>query len=1048
MNSRFFIERPIFAAVLSIVVVLAGLMAMRVLPIAQYPEIAPPTVTVTASYPGASAETLATTVAAPIEEQLSGVEGLLYFSSSASSNGTVEITATFEVGTDIDKATFNVNNRVQLAMPRLPDEVRRNGVVVAKRSNNFLLVIALTSPRGTHDELFLSNYATLNIVDELKRIPGAADVQVFGARDYSMRVWLHPERMAQLGVTPADVAAAISAQNAQYAAGKIGAEPAPAGQVLTYTVTARGRLLRPEEFGNIVLRADGPNGVLRLKDVARVELGAQSYDQSSYVDGKPSIAIGVFLQSGANALDVGDAVKAKMAELQRERFPEDVAYLIPYDTTRFVSASIHEVAKTVLEAALIVLVVVYVFLQTWRATLIPMLAVPVSLIGTFAGLWLLGFSINTLTLFAMVLAIGIVVDDAIIVIENVERLMREERLSPFAAAVEAMREVSGAVVGIVLVLCAVFIPVAFMGGIAGQLYRQFAVTVAISVVLSGVVALTLTPALCALLLKPHTPGGPTRAERWFAPFNRGFQWLTDHYLRGVDLALRRRLAALVAFVLILGGGGWLLVTVPSSFVPEEDQGYIIASVVLPDGATLARTQRATETLRQMNADNPAIQNFFAINGFDFIGGGAKANAATIFIPMKPWEQRQQSAQALAQAVSGMGLALPDGIAFAFNPPAIMGLGQAGGFEVYVQGRTEPDPMKLAQVTQDFIAALSRHPALTGLNTFYRPTVPQLRVEVDREKAPALGVSVDEVFAALQVQMGSYYVNDFNRQGRTYRVTIQADAPFRARPEDLGRLYVRSRTSGQMIPLKALIRVDNIVGPEQVERYNGYIAAKIFGNAAPGYSSGEAIAAVEQVARETLPPGYSIEWTGQAYQEKRTGNASVFAFGFALIMVYLILAALYERWGVPLAVMLAVPFAVTGALLLVFLRGMENDIYFQIGLVVLIGLAAKNAILIAEFAMQGMERGLSAVAAAREAARLRFRPIVMTSLAFGLGVVPLMIATGAGAAARQSMGTGVFGGMVVATFVAPLFIPLFFTLLARKPRPTHGHASGAAEEVSV
>ncbi|MFN3415527.1 MAG: efflux RND transporter permease subunit [Caldimonas sp.] len=1048
MNSRFFIERPIFAAVLSIIIVLAGLVSMRSLPIAQYPEIAPPTVTITASYPGASAETLATTVAAPIEEQLSGIEGLQYFNSSASSNGTVEITATFEVGTDIDKATFNVNNRVQLASPRLPDEVRRNGVVVAKRSNNFLLVIALNSPNRTYDELFLSNYATLNILDELKRIPGAADVLVFGARDYSMRVWLNPDRMAQLGVTPADVAAAIGAQNAQYAAGKIGAEPAPPGQEIGYTVTARGRLLRAEEFGEIILRSGGPGGVLRLKDVARVELGAQSYDQSSSVNGMPSIAIGVFLQSGANALDVGDAVKAKLAELKKERFPEDVDYLIPYDTTLFVSASISEVAKTVIEAALIVLVVVFVFLQTWRATLIPMLAVPVSLIGTFAGLWLLGFSINTLTLFAMVLAIGIVVDDAIIVIENVERLMREERMSPLAASIEAMREVSGAVVGIVLVLCAVFIPVAFMGGIAGQLYRQFAVTVAISVVLSGVVALTLTPALCALLLKPHEHDGPTRSERFFAPFNRGFNWLTTRFLGGVDLALKRRMAALVAFVLMIGGALWLLVTVPGSFVPDEDQGYIIASAVLPDGATLARTERTTETLRQMNADNPAIHSFFAINGFDFIGGGAKANAATIFIPMKPWEERQQSSQALAQAVSGMGMALPDGIAFAFNPPAILGLGQAGGFEVFVQGRTEPDPMKLAQVTQDFIAALGRHPALTGLNTFYRPTVPQLRVEVDREKALALGVPVNEVFAALQAQMGSLYVNDFNRQGRTYRVTLQADAAYRAKPEDLGRLYVRSQTSGQMIPLKALIRVDDIVGPEQVERYNGYIAAKIFGNAAPGYSSGEAIAAVEQVARETLPPGYGIEWTGQAFQEKRTGNASVFAFGFALIMVYLILAALYERWGVPMAVLLAVPFAVTGALLLVFLRGMQNDIYFQIGLVVLIGLAAKNAILIAEFAMQGMERGLSAVAAAREAARLRFRPIVMTSLAFGLGVVPLMMATGAGAAARQSMGTGVFGGMLVATFVAPIFIPLFFTLLARKPRPQHSHAPGSTEEVPV
>ncbi|TCP07546.1 efflux RND transporter permease subunit [Caldimonas thermodepolymerans] len=1047
MSSRFFIERPIFAAVLSIIIVLAGLVALKILPIAQYPEIAPPTVTITANYPGASAETLAKTVAAPIEEQLSGVENLLYFSSTSSSDGSLTITATFEVGTDIDKATFNVNNRVQLATPRLPDEVRRNGVVVAKRSENFLLVIALTSPNGTRDELFLSNYATQNILDELKRIPGTAEVLVFGARDYSMRVWLQPDKMAQLGVTTSDIAAAINAQNAQYAAGKIGADPAPKGQELVYTVTARGRLVEPEEFGEIVLRSTAGGGVLRLKDVARIELGAQSYAQSSTVNGQPAIAIGVFLQSGANALDVADAVKAKMVELRNERFPDDVDYRIPYDTTRFVSASINEVMHTVIEAAIIVLLVVFVFLQTWRATLIPMLAVPVSLIGTFAGLWLFGFSINTLTLFAMVLAIGIVVDDAIVVLENVERLMREEKMSPFAAAVEAMREVSGAVIGIVLVLCAVFIPVAFMGGIAGQLYRQFAVTVAIAVVLSGIVALTLTPSLCALLLKPHHDG-VTWGQKFFAPFNRGFDWLTKRFLGGVSFALKRRLVALLGFVLMLGVASYLLWRVPGSFVPEEDQGFILSAVVLPDGATLERTERTTEQLRQMNAQNDAIDSFFIINGFDLIGGGAKSNSATIFVTMKPWDERTQSTQELAQQVSGMGFALKDGIAFAFNPPGIQGLGQAGGFEVYVQARSDSDPQRLAQVTQDFMAALMQHPVLGQVQTFYRPTVPQLRVEVDREKALALGVPVNEVFAALQAQMGSLYVNDFNRSGRTYRVTIQADAPFRSKPEDLGRLYVRSQTTGQMVPLKTLIRVDSVIGPEQIERYNSYVAAKVMGSAKPGYSSGEAIKAVEEVARQVLPQGYSYEWTGQAFQEKRTGSASVFAFGFALVMVYLILSALYERWGVPFAVVLAVPFAVTGALLAVWLRGMENDIYFQIGLVVLIGLAAKNAILIAEFAMQGMEQGKKAAEAALEAARLRFRPIVMTSLAFVLGVVPLVFATGAGAAARQSMGTGVFGGMLVATFVAPIFVPLFFALLARKPRPQHSHAPGATEEVPV
>ena len=1038
MFSRFFIERPVFATVLAIIIVLAGLVSARALPVAQYPEIAPPTVTITATYPGASAETLARTVAAPIEEQLSGVEKLLYFNSSSASNGQTTITATFDVGTDIDKATFNVNNRVQLATPRLPDEVRRNGVQVAKRSNNFLLVVAVNSPDLSRDTLFLSNYSTQNIVDDLKRVPGAADVFVFGARDYSMRLWLQPDRMAALGVTPADVAAAVNSQNAQFAAGKIGAAPSPPGQQLEFTVTARGRLVEPEAFGDIVLRSAGPRGVLRVKDVARVELGAQSYDASNSVNGQPAIALAVLLASGANALDVGEAVRAKMVELKRDRFPPGVDYLIPYDTTLFVSASIKEVLTTIVEAALIVLAVVFVFLQTWRATLIPMLAVPVSLIGTFAGLYVLGFSINTLTLFAMVLSIGIVVDDAIVVLENVERLMREKAMAPMAAALEAMREVQGAVIGIVLVLAAVFIPVAFLGGIAGQLYRQFAVTVTVAVILSGLVALTLTPALCAILLKPSHG---ERSERLFAPFNRFFGWVTRRFLAAVHLALTHRLLAIAVFAAIIGGVVWLLAKVPGSFVPPEDQGYIIAAAQLPDGATLERTGRTTEQLRLMLKDNQAIKDIFIVNGFDLIGGGSKSSAATIFFPLKPWEQRQQTAMALAGQVSGMGFtALGDGIAFAFNPPPIQGLGQAGGYEVFVQGRTDPDPQRLAQVTQAFMAALAQRAELTPAQTFFRPTVPQLRVDVDREKAIALGVPINEVFGALQAQMGSLYVNDFNKAGRTYRVTMQADAAYRSKPEDLGRLYVRSATSGQMVPLKALITVSEIIGPEQIERYNSYIAAKVFGNAKPGFSSGEALRAVEEVARATLPAGYAIEWTGQAFQEKRTGNASIFAFGFALIMVYLILAALYERWGVPLAVVLAVPFALLGALGFVALRGMENDIYFQIGLIVLIGLAAKNAILIAEFAMQGMEAGLSAVDAAAEAARLRFRPIVMTSLAFVLGVLPLVLATGAGAAARQSMGSGVFGGMIVATFVAPIFIPLFFSLLARKARPSHSHAA--------
>jgi multidrug efflux pump len=1024
--SRFFIDRPIFASVLSIIILIAGLVSATALPVSQYPEIAPPTVTISASYPGASAETLSKTVAAPIEEQLSGVENMIYFSSSAAADGTVAITATFEVGTDVDKAVFQLNNRVQLALPRLPDEVRRNGVIVQKRSNDILLVIGLQSPNGKRDTTFLANYATVNLIDELKRIPGVGDVTLFGS-GYSMRIWLQPDKMARLSVTSTDIANAIRAQNAQYAAGKIGAEPAPVGQALNYTVTARGRLINPEEFGEIVVRAGGSSGVLRVKDVARVELGAQSYDTSTTVDGNPAVGMAVFLQTGANALDVAAAVKSRMVQL-KTAFPEAVDYLIPFDTTRVVQASIQEVVITIAEAAVLVILVVFIFLQHWRATLIPMMAVPVSLIGSFAGLYALGFSINTLTLFAMVLAIGIVVDDAIVVLENVERLMREDNMTARQASIEAMREVSGAVLAIVLVLCAVFIPVAFLGGIAGVLYRQFAVTVAISVVISGFVALTLTPALCALLLKPGN-----HESRLFRPFNKGFRKLTETFLRWVNRTLAHRVAAGLAFIGVIAIVAVLFIFVPTSFVPPEDQGYIITSIMLPDAATLQRTAKTGAQLQQRLAKDPTIDHMFVAPGRDFIGGGNKPNAGTSFILLKNWDERKKTAPELAAEVMRMGFTFPDGIVLAFNPPAIRGLGSAGGFEVYVQARGDSDARRLAQVLQGFTGALSQDPALQGINTFFRPTVPQLFVEVNREQAMSLGVPVSDIFDALQSTMGSLYVNDFNMSGRTYRVQVQADAAYRAQPEDVGQIFVRSNTTGEMIPLKALIRTTNIVGPEQVERYNGFLAAKVFGSGKPGVSSGQAIAAVERIAATALPAGYTIAWTGQAFQELRTGSASIFAFGFAIVMVYLILAALYERWRLPAAVVLAVPFAVAGALFLVWVRGMENDIYFQIGLVVLIGLAAKNAILIVEFAQQGLLAGMRPVDAALQAARLRFRPIVMTSLAFVLGVLPLAIATGAGAGARRSMGTGVVGGMLVATFIATVFVPLFFVWLARRQK---------------
>src|SRR6267143_1090266 len=738
--SRFFIHRPVFAGVIAIIIVLAGLVAAKLLAVSQYPEIAPPTVLITTSYPGASAETLSRTVAAPIEEQLSGVEKLSYFSSTSSSNGTLQITVTFEPGTNVDQSVFNVNNRVQIALPRLPDEVRRNVVIVQKRSFDILLVVALISPNNQRDTLFLSNFASLNVVDELKRLPGLADVTIFGARDYSMRVWVQPEKMARLNVTTADVVAALRNQNAQYAAGKIGAEPAPPGQNIVYTVTAAGRLVDPEQFGEIVVRASGPSGVLRLKDIARIELGALNYDTYNTLDGKATIGMATFLQPGANAL----------------------------------------------EAAQLVLGVVFLFLQTWRATLIPMIAVPVSLIGAFAGLWLAGFSINTLTLFALVLAIGIVVDDAIVVLENVERLMREDNMPPFEAALEAMREVSGAVIAIVLVLCAVLI--------------------------SGFMALTLTPALCAILMKKGD-----HHSRVFAPFNRGFAWVTRRFLDLVQLALKHRIASVLAFLGVIGLAAGLFLRVPGSFVPPEDQGYLFATVQLPDGATLERTRKMSAELGKLIGEQPAVQNVLAITGFDLIGGGNKTNAATMFVPLRHWDERKDNtAPVVARSIIVKASGLREGIALAFNPAAIRGLGTAGGLEVYLQARGDSDPARLYQVTGAFMGSLAPHPPLAGINSFYRPTVPQLKVEVDREKAMSLGVPVQDVFDALQSTMSALNVNDFNKFGRTYRVQMQAEAPFRAQPEDLGSVYVRSSTTREMIPLKALIRTSNVVGPEQLE----------------------------------------------------------------------------------------------------------------------------------------------------------------------------------------------------------------------------------------
>jgi hydrophobe/amphiphile efflux-1 (HAE1) family protein len=1024
MNSRYFIDRPVFAVVIGLVLVVAGLIALPQLPVSEYPEVAPPSVQIQANYPGASADTIARTVAGPIEEQINGVEGLLYFTSQAASNGTLQTTVTFETGTDADQAAINVSNRIQAALPRLPEEVRRQGVTVTKRSNDLLVVVALRSPKKTRDTLFLSNYARINVVDEIKRIPGVGDATIVGARDYSMRVWLRPDRLAQLGLTTAEVVAAIRAQNNQYAAGKVGQDPAPPDQQLVYTVTTSGRLLEPEAFGEIVVRANSNGGVLRLKDLARIELGAQTYDQSSGLDAGPATLIRVFLRPGSNALDVATKVRARLDELQTG-FPEDVEASIPFDTTEVVKASIHEVVMTLGEAALLVVLVVYLFLQNWRATLIPVLAVPVSLIGTLAGLYLLGLSVNQFSLFAMVLVIGIVVDDAIVVLENVERLMRTRGLSAREAAVEAMGEVSGALIAIVLVLTAVFVPIAFVGGIAGALYKQFAVTVAIAVVLSGVVALSLTPALCARLLPDghHEP-------KLFAPFNRGFERLTGAYAGVVATLLRRGALGLALFVGLVAGDVWLFGRTPTAFVPAEDRGFVVGSLTLPDTASLGRTTAYSNAVVTRLRENPEVSHITQFMGLDFISGSSQTNVGTLFVVLSDWDERPgQKAIDLAKAYMRQIGPLREGTVRFNNPPPIRGIGTAGGFEGFVQSRSSNDPEGLAKAVGAFTDALKADPLLTDIRGTFKPTLAQLRVDVDREKALSLGVSLDDLYATLQATIGALYVNDFNRSGRTFRVQVQSEADFRSRPEDIGRPYVRG-AGGAMVPLAALVSVRPAVGPEFLERFDGFLAAKVLGSGVPRSSSGEVIRRVEEIAAQTLPEGYRLAWTGQAFQEKRTGNAALVAAGFAVVMVLLILAAQFERWSLPIAVVMSVPFALLGALLALAIRAMPSDIYFNIGLIVLVGLSAKNAILILEFAAQKQAQGMAPAEAALEAARQRFRPIIMTSMAFVLGVAPLIFAEGAGAGARQSMGTGVFGGMLMATIVAPLFVPLFFKLLSR------------------
>ena len=1040
MFSAFFIRRPIFASVISIIILLAGFAAMRTLSVEQYPQIVPPQVLVSATYPGASAEVIAQTVAAPLEQQINGVDNMLYVNSASASNGQLSLTVTFAIGTNADQATINVNNRVQSALAQLPEEVRRQGVTVQKQSANFLQVIALDSPDKRYDSVYISNYALVNVLDEIKRISGVGNAMIFGAKDYSMRIWLKPDRMAQLKLAPSQVAAAIREQNAQFAAGKVGAEPTNSPVEFTYTVTTQGRLQSAEEFENIIVRANPDGSKVRVKDIARVELGAKDYSFSATRNGQPTIPIGIYLAPGANQLETAQAVRDKMAEL-KQRFPAGLTYKIPYDTTRFVQVSIDEVVKTLGEAMVLVFLVVYLFLQNWRATLIPSLAVPVSIVGTFAGMYVLGFSINTLTLFGMVLAIGIVVDDAIVVLENVERIMEEDKLSPVEATLKAMQEVTGPVIAIVLVLCAVFIPVAFMGGLAGQMYKQFAITIAMSVVISGIVALTLTPALCAVLLKP----GHQAAHKFFDVFNNWFARMTGRYTRGVAFFVRRSTIGMLVFAGVIALTIGLFRVVPGGLVPDEDQGYVIAVTLLPDGASLSRTLNATQQVDKLAMAHPAVTDVLTFTGFDLLTGSFKTNSGASFLTLKDWKERtaeRDQAESIVGYMFGAGMSVKEAMVLAFNPPPISGMSSTGGFEVYVQNRGNGSSKDLAAATQKLIEAAHKRPELGHLSTTFSADVPQLFIQLDREKAKTYGVSISDVFDTMQSTFGELYVNDFNKQGRTFRVQLQSEADFRSRPEDIRNVYVRAQ-SGEMIPLTALVTVKQVTGPEIVERYNIFPAAKIVGGPAPGYSSGQAIAAMEQLAHETLSDDYGLAWTGAAFQEKQTGGTSALVFVFALVMVFLILAAQYERWNLPIAVLLAVPFAVFGAISANWLRGMANDVYFQIALVTLIGLAAKNAILIVEFAMLKLEEGLSLADAAIAAARLRFRPIIMTSLAFVLGCVPLAISTGAGAASRHSIGTGVIGGMLAATFIATFFIPMFFMLIMQLRRRSAAPAASSA-----
>lgn len=1026
--ARFFIDRPVFAIVIAIVIVIIGGVVIPTLPIATYPEVVPPVVQITANYQGGNAADLEKTVAQPIEQQLTGLDGMLYYFARASNNGTLTLDVTFELGTDPDLATVKVQNKVSVALPLLPPEVQKVGVTTKKVSSSFLLFVALTSPDNRYDSLFLNNYASINLVDKIGSLPGVGNATLAGTENYSMRVWVNPDKMAKLQLTATDVNDAIQAQNRQNPAGSLGQPPTPSGIDYQYPVNATGRLTTAQQFGDIIIRAQPDGSLLRVRDIGHVQLGAQDYGSFNYWNKKDAGFIIVYLAPGANAVETQRQIVNFMTEAKKE-FPAGLQYAIPYDSTRFVTTSIKEVIQTLFEAIFLVVVVVFIFLQNWRATLIPLLTVPVAVVGTFALFPALGFSINTTSLFGLVLAIGIVVDDAIVVVEAVQ-LNIDRGMKPREATIRALDEVSGPVIAIACILAAVFIPVAFLGGISGQIYRQFALTIAASVLLSAFNALSLSPALSAMILRPksETKG---LLGRLFGRFNLAFDWTTNRYLTSVKGLIRKAAIALVALGAVYLVTGTLFKTLPGGFLPDEDQGVFITSVRLPDGASVERNLASSKKVEAILQATPGIADTSVVGSLDVPTSTNNSNVTTVFATLKPWEERkskEEQFQNILASVQGKYFSIRDGFMFAFGLPPILGLGNSGGFEFMLEDRGDVDISQLAAAADQLVAAASKRPELANVVSTFRNSVPQIKVDLDREKAETLGIPVTDVYQSLQTFLGGLYVNDFNRFGRTWRVYLSADSEFRRQPTDINRFYVRS-SGGEMVPLSTLVKTKPSTGPEVIYRYNRYRAVKIIGAAAPGYSSGQAAAALEDLAKQ-LPNGFGYEWTGTVYQQRLAEGKEGYTFGLAAILVFLFLAALYESWSTPFAVILAVPLGIFGALLGIFSRQYAYDVYTQIGIVTLIGLAAKNAILIVEFAKLRQEEGNSIIDSAIEAAHLRLRPILMTSFAFILGVVPLVIASGAGAGARRALGTAVFSGMISATILAVFIVPVLYVVVNR------------------